>query len=98
MADPATAVVATVKGAALVTELWKTGASIVMVYSTHYGSSKLYNLVCVPEGLQGVLWGLITTASPWCKLIMEVMNVTQNQYSTIIMVVLSRLLLSAIGV
>jgi len=82
----------------ILSELAKTGASIVLVYSTHYASSKVYNLVCVPGGFLGYLFGFVTTASPWCRLILEIMKLTENQYSTIILIVLSRLLMQALGV
>ncbi len=52
----------------LASELKKTGLSILLVYSTHYGTAKLYNLVCVPDGISGYLFGFVTTASPWCNL------------------------------
>lgn len=80
------------------TELAKVGASILLVYSTHYGTTKLYNLVCVPDGFLGYLFGFVTTSSPWCRLILEIMKVTENQYSTIILLVLSRLLLKGLGI
>ncbi len=82
----------------ILSELTKTGMSILMVYSTHYGTTKLYNLVCVPNGVMGYLFGFITTASPWCKLILEIMKLTENQYSSIILIVLSRLLMKLLGV
>lgn len=79
-------------------EIAKTGLSIVFVYSAHYGATKLYNVVCVPNGLTGYIMGFITTASPWCKLTLEIMKLTENQYSTIVLIVLSRLLLGALGI
>lgn len=79
-------------------ELAKTGLSIVMVYTTHYTSSKLYNLVCVPNGFLGYVFGFITTASPWCRLILEIMKLTENQYSSVILIVLSRVVMKAFGV
>ena len=82
----------------ILSELAKTGASIVLVYSTHYASTKLYNVVCVPGGVVGYLFGFVTTASPWCRLILEIMKLTENQYSTIILIVLSRLIMQALGV
>lgn len=82
----------------VLSELTKTGMSIVIVYSTHYGTTKLYNLVCVPNGVVGYLFGFITTASPWCRLLLELMKLTENQYSSIILIVLSRLLMKALGV
>jgi hypothetical protein len=79
-------------------ELAKTGMSVLLVYSTHYGTTKLYNTVCVPDGFVGYLFGFVTTASPWCKFMLELMKVTENQYSTIILIVLSRLVLKLLGI
>ena len=69
-----------------------------MVYSTHYGSTKFYNTICVPNGFVGYLFGFITTASPWCRLTLELMKLTENQYSTIVLIVLSRLIMKLLGV
>jgi hypothetical protein len=79
-------------------ELTKTGLSILIVYSAHYGASKTYNLVCVPNGLVGFLFGFVTTASPWCKFILELMKLTENQYSTIVLLIFSRLILQGLGI
>ena len=81
-----------------VSELTKTGLSILIVYSAHYGTTKLYNIVCVPDGLSGFLFGFVTTASPWCKFLLELMKLTENQYSTIILLVFSRLILQGLGI
>lgn len=82
----------------VVSELIKTGGSILTVYSIHYGTAKTYNMICVPGGITGFLFGFVTTASPWCKFMLELMKVTENQYSTIILIVLSRVILQALGV
>ena len=95
-ADPTST--ALVASSPLLPELTKTGLSIVMVYTTHYTSTKLYNLVCVPSGIAGYFFGFLTTASPWCKLLLELMKLTENQYSSVILVVFSRILLKAMGV
>lgn len=94
MTDPATTAAATLA----LQEIGKTGLSIMMVYSTHYGTTKLYNYLCVPDGVQGFFYGMITTASPWCRLLLEIMKLTENQYSTIILVLLSRAILSGLGI
>ena len=83
---------------ALLPELKRTLLSIGLVYSTHYASAKVYNGICVPDGISGYFLGLVTTASPWCKLLLELMKITENQYSTVILLVLSRLLMKAMGV
>ena len=81
-----------------ISELTKTGLSILIVYSAHYGTTKLYNIVCVPDGLSGFLFGFITTASPWCKFMLELMKLTENQYSAIILLIFSRLILQGLGI
>lgn len=81
-----------------VSELTKTGLSIFVVYSAHYTTAKLYNVVCVPDGIQGFLFGFVTTASPWCRFLLEIMKLTENQYSAIILIVLSRVVLQALGI
>lgn len=80
------------------TEIAKTGASILMVYSAHYATTKVYNIICVPDGFMGYFLGFVTTSSPWCRLMLEVMKVTENQYSTIILLVLSRLFMKVLGI
>ena len=79
-------------------ELVKAGASVLLVYSTHYGSTKVYDQVCVPDGLYGFLQGMITTASPWCKLTLDVMKATENQYTTAVMLGISKIILGAVGI
>jgi hypothetical protein len=79
-------------------EAAKLSLSTFMVYSTHFGAVKAYHTVCVPDGLYGYLQGLITAGSPSCKFILDTITVTQNHYSGVIMVGISRLLLSAIGI
>lgn len=81
-----------------ISELGKTLLSVILVYSTHYGTAKIYDSVCVPDGLTGYLQGLITTSSPWCKMALEIMKTTENHYSAVILVGLSRLLLSGVGI
>lgn len=81
-----------------VSELTKTGLSILVVYSAHYGATKSYNLICVPDGLAGFMAGFVTTASPWCKFLLEIMKLTEHQYSTIILLIFSRLILQGVGI
>ena len=81
-----------------VSELTKTGLSILFVYSAHYSATKVYNIVCVPDGVSGFFFGFVTTASPWCRFLLELMKLTENQYSTIILIVFSRLILQGLGI
>ena len=100
MADPqeTTTILSKYSGGTFRNKLMKVAGSILLIYSLHYGTAKGYNLVCVPDGFSGYLFGLITTASPWCKLMLEFMKVTENQYSTIILIVLSGILMQVLGV
>lgn len=79
-------------------ELFKILLSVLLVYSTHYGTAKIYDNVCVPDGVSGYLQGLITTSSPWCKMALDIMKTTENHYSSVILVGLSRLLLQGVGI
>jgi hypothetical protein len=81
-----------------VKETSKLALSTFLVYSTHFGAVKAYHTVCVPDGVYGYLQGLISAGSPSCKFILDTITVTQNHYSGVIMVGISRLLLSAIGI
>jgi hypothetical protein len=87
-----------VTGVVGLAELGKTLLSVIIVYSTHYGTAKIYDGVCVPDGVTGYLQGLITTSSPWCKMALEIMKTTENHYSAVILVGLSRILLAGIGI
>lgn len=79
-------------------EAVKTAISVITVYTTHYGAAKVYNVFCVPNGSIGYLQGFLTTASPWCKLTLDTMKMTENHYSSLILMGLSRLFMSALGI
>jgi len=57
-----------------------------VAYSTHYGVTKLYNYVCLPDGFFGFFSGMMTTGSPVCQTVYSIMNHTQVTYSTILFV------------
>lgn len=79
-------------------EVLKILLSVILVYTTHYATAKVYDNLCVPDGMTGYLQGFITTASPWCKMSLDIMKATENHYSSVILVGLSRTLLSGIGI
>lgn len=97
-ASAATEILANTIFGAFTKELAKTGLSVILVYTGHYSSAKIYDAICVPDGLVGYLQGFITTASPWCRLTLEFMKGTENQYSSVILVGLSRLAMGALGI
>ena len=67
--------------------------SAIIAYTTHYGTVKLYNYYCVPDGVLGYLHGLLTTGSPVCQAGVQIVSATQVSYSTAITMGLSRLAL-----
>lgn len=70
--------------------------SLFMVYTTHYSSAKIYDSLCVPDGPGGYIQGFFTTASPWCRLILDLMKSTENQYSTAVLVGISYLAMKSL--
>lgn len=70
----------------------KSGFSAILAYSIHYGTTKFYNLACVPDGIMGYLNGLITTGSPVCQVGLQVIANTQVSYSTLLTVSMARLI------
>ena len=80
------------------TEASTLALSTFMVYSVHYGASKVYGRFCVPDGIYGYLQGLITAGSPACKFVLDTVTSTQNHYSGVLLVGISRLLLGLIGI
>lgn len=77
-------------------EVAKTALSLGFVYMTHYGSAKLYDAFCVPDGITGFLQGMITTASPWCRLTLNIMSMTEENYSSLVLMGISRLLIGGL--
>ena len=69
----------------------KSSISALIAYSIHYGTTKFYNLACVPDGLMGYLSGLITTGSPVCQVGLQVIANTQVSYSSLITVSIARI-------
>ena len=70
----------------------KSGFSAILAYSIHYGTTKFYNLACVPDGIMGYFNGLITTGSPVCQVGLQVIANTQVSYSTLLTVSMARLI------
>ena len=62
----------------------KSGYSAIIAYTIHYGTSKFYDAVCVPDTMLGYVSGLFTSGSPVCQATLQVMSNTQVSYSTLI--------------
>jgi hypothetical protein len=52
-------------------------------YGVHYTSARLYDSLCVPHSLHGILQSLATTASPVCGFLLNAMTITQNNYAVV---------------
>ena len=71
--------------------------SALISYSAHYATIKVYSDVCVPDGFQGFIRGLVSAGSPVCQVGVQAISATQVSYSTVIMMGLSRIFLDAIA-
>lgn len=71
-------------------------ASGMVAYGVHYGSAKIYNMLCVPDGVMGFIQGLIANGSPWCQAGLLLMSHTQSVYASVILVGLSRTVIGMI--
>jgi len=56
-----------------------------LTYSAHYGITKVYSEFCIPNGIEGFLYGMITTGSPVCTVVFNAMSHTQASYGTILL-------------
>jgi hypothetical protein len=75
----------------------KNGFSAIVAYTIHYGTSKFYNTVCVPDTMIGYLSGLFTSGSPVCQASLQVIANTQISYSTLITTSITRLFIDLIA-
>ena len=64
----------------------KVFVSLLTIYNIHYGSTKIYNMLCIPDGPTGYIQGFFSTASPWCRFFLDLMKTSENQYSSAILV------------
>jgi hypothetical protein len=74
----------------------KFAATAILTYSAHYSIAKVYNMVCVPDGLMGYIYGIISMGSPLCQVGLQAMTSTQVSYSSMIMTGITRLVIDYI--
>jgi len=67
-------------------------------YIVHYGASRVYDGFCVPHNLQEVVRTLFTTSSPICVVSLGTMQMTQNNYGTLLTTTLASHLVNALRV
>lgn len=71
--------------------------SAAISYTAHYGMTKAYNMMCVPDGIYGFLQGLVTSGSPVCQATVQIISSTQISYSQMIMITISRIVLDYVA-
>jgi len=72
-------------------------AASILAYSTHYAAIKFYNYACVPDGLVGYISGIITTGSPVCQSVVQVISSTQVSYSSMLLMSITRIVVEMVG-
>lgn len=53
-------------------------------YGVHVGSAYTYSKVCVPQDMMDVARSFVTTASPVCSFLLNVMQMTQNNFAIVV--------------
>ena len=69
----------------------KNVAAGLLAYSAHYAAIKFYNYACIPDGFVGYLSGLVTTGSPACQSVVQIISSTQVSYSSILLMSITRI-------
>jgi len=78
-------------------EIVKTVGAVLLTYTAHYATTKIYSSVCIPDGFWGYMQGFLTTGSPLCSATLNYAATTQNSYATIVTMTVSRLLIEALA-
>lgn len=82
----------------MIGEIAKTAGTILLTYTLHYASTKMYSEFCVPDGVWGYIQGFLSTGSPLCSSTLAYASGTQNSYGTIITMAVSRLFIDVAAV
>jgi hypothetical protein len=75
----------------------KSALSALIAYSTHYGVTKIYNKICIPDGIWGYIHGLITAGSPVCQAGVTIITNTQVTYSSMILMGITRVVVDMVA-
>ena len=67
-------------------------------YIVHYGASRMYDTFCVPHTLGEIIYTLVSTSSPVCVVALGTMQMTQNNYGTLLTTTLASHLVNALRV
>jgi hypothetical protein len=80
----------------LLAETAKMMAAGGLTYAAHYGSAQFYSEFCASKGLEGFLYGMITTASPVCRFALGIMSHSQDLYANFVMISMARIVVSVL--
>jgi hypothetical protein len=75
----------------------KGATSALLAYTTHYGMTKFYNYVCIPDGVWGYLYGMVSTGSPVCQAGIQILSSTQVSYSSMITMGIMRVVVDIVA-
>jgi hypothetical protein len=75
----------------------KAGLTALIAYSSHFSVTKLYNVICIRDGIYGFIEGLMTAGSPLCSSLLTVMTYTQVTYSTLLVTSITRILVDIVN-
>jgi hypothetical protein len=67
-------------------------------YMVHYGASRVYDAFCVPHTVSEIVYTLVSTSSPVCVVALGTMQMTQNNYGTLLTTTLASHLVNALKV
>ena len=70
--------------------------SLGLNYAVHYTSARLYDMVCVPHSFSEFLHSFATTASPACGYLVNIIQVTQSNYASVLTVSLGSMLINSL--
>ena len=76
----------------------KAAVAVVSNYVVHYGASRVYDSFCVPHTLSDIIYTLVSTSSPVCVVALGTMQITQNNYGTLLTTTLASHLVNALKV
>jgi len=75
----------------------KSVLSAIIAYSAHYATTKIYNDVCVPDGIWGYIQGLVSIGSPICQVGVRIIENTQVSYSSMIVMGITRIIVDLVA-
>ena len=53
-------------------------------YGVHTGAAMAYDYLCVPHSIWDIPYSLVATASPICSFLVSTVQLTQNNFATVL--------------